>query len=175
MLKIIFFISLLILQSCGSVSSIRPTNTNGSVDISSYNKIVINNFTNQTSNNEVDDIAKSNFPNKLFNKLSESSLFKSVQRNKKSYDSLIISGNITKYEEGDVFLRTLVGFGAGRAYFYSDVDLIDGNTYKKIGTIEVRRKSWLLGGYISGSQTPEVLMKDSVADIVKKIKMQKLY
>ena len=165
----------MILQSCGSVSSIRPTITNGSVDISSYNKIVINNFTNQTSNNEVDDIAKSNFPNKLFNKLSESSLFKSVQRNKKSYDSLIISGNITKYEEGDVFLRTLVGFGAGRAYFYSDVDLIDGNTYKKIGTIEVRRKSWLLGGYISGSQTPEVLMKDSVADIVKKIKMQKLY
>ena len=170
MLKIIFFISLLILQSCGSVSSIRPTITNGSVDISSYNKIVINDFTNQTSNSEVDDIAKSNFPNKLFNKLSDSSLFKSVQRNKRSHDSLIISGNITKYEEGNAFLRTLFGFGAGRAYFYSDVDLIDGNSNKKIGTIEVRKKSWLLGGYIAGMENPETLMKDSVADIMEKIK-----
>ena len=172
MLKNIFLISLLILQSCGSVSSIRPIIKNGSVDISSYNTIAINDFSNATDNEEVDNIAKANFPNKLFKKLSESSLFNSVQRNSRSRNSLIISGKITKYEEGNMFLRALVGFGAGRSYFFSDVDLIDGYTYQKIGTIEVRRKSWLLGGYISGSQTPEVLMIDSVSDIVDKIKSQ---
>lgn len=172
MLKNIFLISLLILQSCGSISSIRPVTKNGIIDLSSYNTIAINDFSNATNKEEVDDIAKTNFPNKLFKKLSESSLFDSVKRNNRNRDSLIISGKITKYEEGNMFLRALVGFGAGRSYFYSDIDLIDGYTYQKIGTIEVRRKSWLLGGYISGSQTPEVLMIDSASDIVDKIKSQ---
>ena len=118
MLKNIFLISLLILQSCGSVSSIRPVIKNGSVDITSYDTIAINDFSNATDNEEVDDIAKANFPNKLFKKLSESSLFNSVQRNSRSRNSLIISGKITKYEEGNMVLRALVGFGAGRSYFF---------------------------------------------------------
>jgi hypothetical protein len=169
MLKIVLLISALILQSCGTVSSIRPTVQNKPIDINSYKALVINDFANATPR-KINEIAKETFPNKLQKNLEESHLFESVQRNEALNDSLIISGKIVEYEEGNSILRALVGFGAGRSYFSSDIDLIDGNSNEKIGTIEVRRKSWLLGGQIASNQTVQVLMETSVADIVDRIK-----
>jgi hypothetical protein len=170
MLKIVFFIFALMLQSCGSVSSIRPVVKNRTIDINSYKTVVINDFINATPYKKVTEIAEKTFPENILNNLEDSNLFESVYRNKTIYDSLIISGKIVEYEEGNAILRALVGFGAGRSYFSSDIDLIDGNSNEKIGTIEVRRKSWLLGGYLSSNQTAQSLMEDSASDIVKKVR-----
>ena len=170
MLKIVVFISLFILQSCGSVSSIRPVVQNKPIDIKSYKAIVIKDFTNEIPNQKIDEIAKKDFPDKILNLVEDSLLFESTHRNKKIKDSLVISGKITEYKEGNDLLKALVGFGAGRSSFSSDVDLIDGNSNEKIGTIEVRKKSWFLGGQVAVAQTVKVLMDLSVIDIVDRIK-----
>lgn len=170
MFKIVVFISLFILQSCGSVSSIRPVVQNKPIDIKSYKAIVIKDFTNEIPNQKIDEIAKKDFPDKILNLVEDSLLFESTHRNKKIKDSLVISGKITEYKEGNDLLKALVGFGAGRSSFSSDVDLIDGNSNEKIGTIEVRKKSWFLGGQVAVAQTVKVLMDLSVIDIVDRIK-----
>ena len=170
MFKIVVFISLFILQSCGSVSSIRPVVQNKPIDIKSYKAIVIKDFTNEIPNQKIDEIAKKDFPDKILNLVEDSLLFESTHRNKKLKDSLVISGKITEYKEGNDLLKALVGFGAGRSSFSSDVDLIDGNSNEKIGTIEVRKKSWFLGGQVAVAQTVKVLMDLSVIDIVDRIK-----
>lgn len=170
MLKIVFFISLFILQSCGTVSSIRPTVQNKPIDIKSYKAIVIKDFTNEVPNQKINEIAKKDFPDKILKLVEDSLLFESTNRNKKIKDSLVISGKITEFKEGNDLLKALVGFGAGRSSFSSDVDLIDGNSNEKIGTIEVRKKSWFLGGQVAVAQTVQVLMDLSVIDIVDRIK-----
>lgn len=170
MFKIVVFISLFILQSCGSVSSIRPVVHNKPIDIKSYKAIVIKDFTNEIPNQQIDEIAKKDFPDKILKLVEDSLLFESTHRNKKIKDSLVISGKITEYKEGNDLLKALVGFGAGRSSFSSDVDLIDGNSNEKIGTIEVRKKSWLLGGQVAIAHTVKVLMDLSIIDIVDRIK-----
>ena len=115
MFKIVVFISLFILQSCGSVSSIRPVVQNKPIDIKSYKAIVIKDFTNEIPNQKIDEIAKKDFPDKILKLVEDSLLFESTHRNKKIKDSLVISGKITEYKEGNDLLKALVGFGAGRS------------------------------------------------------------
>ena len=68
----------------------------------------------------------------------------------------------------------LFGFGAGRSYFYSDVNFIDGVSHKNLGMISVRKASYLLGGFHAAGQTPEVLMHSAAKEPVANLTSQKI-
>jgi hypothetical protein len=77
-------ISVLVIPSCGSVSSIRSVINNEPVDIQSYNAVVVNKFTNKTIHKKVNKIVQETFQNTMCNSISESFLFESVYKNKKN-------------------------------------------------------------------------------------------
>lgn len=67
-------------------------------------------------------------------------------------DTLVIEGEVTRFEEGNAALRLFVGMGAGRSHFDAMVRFVDGGTGKVLGEIEVSKNSWVLGGIIASAQ-----------------------
>jgi len=70
----------------------------------------------------------------------------------------VISGTITKYDEGSVTKRMLLGMGFGMALLEADVEFRDSKGLS-IGTIKVDKNSWPLGGGLAAGQDPQDLMK----------------
>jgi Domain of unknown function (DUF4410) len=79
--------------------------------------------------------------------------------------TLILRGTITQYDPGNAALQLLVGFGAGTANFNSTLQLVDGGTGNVLGTWNVDKNSWALGGMIAASQKPEDFMQEAARKI----------
>jgi len=90
--------------------------------------------------------------------------------------TLIIGGQITRYEEGSAMARFLVGMGAGSSYFDARVEFLRGGTAELLGAIDANRNSWVLGGGIAATQTPDSFMREAarkVAEEMSKLKSAK--
>ncbi|NRA73844.1 MAG: DUF4410 domain-containing protein [Rickettsiales bacterium] len=80
-------------------------------------------------------------------------MFRKVTRKTTSNPhALIIDGSITKYDEGNPVLRTLVGFGAGSSKFDAKVYVKDSKSKKLLANLDVNKHSWALGGAIASAQ-----------------------
>ena len=78
----------------------------------------------------------------------------------------MISGTITKYDEGSVTKRMLLGMGFGMALFEANVEFRDSNGLT-IGTIKVDKNSWPLGGAIGASQGPQGFMDGAAQKVAE--------
>ena len=90
-----------------------------------------------------------------------------TRNGKAGADSLIITGDVTRYVAGNAALRALVGFGAGSSYFDADVRFIDGASGKVVGTMKADKNSWGLGGGLAAGQTPETFMKGAAKTVAE--------
>ena len=91
-------------------------------------------------------------------------------RNRKpDANTLVITGNITKFEEGNSTLRLFVGMGAGSAFFESNVAFRNGGD-GQIGTIKVDKNSWALGGGLAAAQNPTMFMNGAAEKIAEEAK-----
>jgi hypothetical protein len=179
MLKKTICLSLLalFLQSCGTVS--KPLNYSNrqepaSINFSKYEKIILRDFEDKSGGGAKSEMLQQLFPNRISDSVGSENGLKIIRSNSDN-DGLVVEGFITRYEEGNSFLRALIGFGAGRSHLFADVNFIDGFSKKGVAVIEVRKSSWLLGGGIAASQTPELLMEDAVIKIASEIKEQKQF
>lgn len=160
----------LILSACGSTSSIRSAQKSSDLpNFRDYHYIIVNDFKDGVSKSSDDPhiLAEGKrFADIIASLIKSKNLFAKVARNVESTDTaLLIDGKITKYSEGNAVMRTMIGFGAGSSYFDAIVNISDNTTKQHLGSIDVNKMSWALGGVIAGSQDTKSHMNSAAAKI----------
>lgn len=175
--KTLACISVFIIYSCGSTSSLSSKKGINNPDLTIYENVVVELFSDRTKKNNVPDYFLKNFQDKITSSIKEKNIFESVED--KIIDStnikntLLIKGFVTRYSEGNPTLKLMVGFGAGSSYLDAKVYLVNGPDNIPIGTIDVDKNSWALGGAIAASQTVETFMEGASKKIAKELEKLK--
>jgi opacity protein-like surface antigen len=156
----------LLLSSCGTTSALKGTHGEAITSTRKFSKVTVQDF--QLSIKEPErgsNTAPSYFADRIASELKATARFSSVARNAKpGPNTLVITGVITKYEEGNSMLRLFIGMGAGSSFFESDVFFRD-NTGTTVGKIKVDKNSWALGGGIAAAQNPTMFMNGAADKI----------
>ena len=175
----------LFLGACGTTSELREPETSPLVtpldDLSIYQHVVILDFEDQASG-EVEaekqeekkrelEVAIKHFADILAKEVSSKIENIDVAReNHGKTNTIIISGEITRLEEGSAAARFLIGFGAGSSYFAAIIRVSDSASGAPIGTIKVDKNSWALGGGIASGQTVESFMTGAGQTLAAELK-----
>jgi len=170
------------LAACGTTGNIQPTaNTatavpagqgKATLDLSAYDRVVVRDFVDATGKNHAD--ATRTFPDLIAGKLRDTGVFREVSREPSPGKALVISGSITRLEEGSAALRFLVGMGAGSSYFDATTELSDADSGASLGRILTDKNSWALGGGIAATQTPQTFMEGAAVKIADEVRDSKL-
>ena len=173
----------MILSGCGTVSQVTPT-PGKTVDLSKYDRVLVLDFADgvtakarpsaQVKKKAEMAVRTKSFPDWIASELGGKNVFKEVTRTgNPDPQTLVISGTITRYTEGDAVGRLMIGFGAWSSYFDATVDFKDGGTSDIIATQLVDKNSWVLGGGIAATQTPEGFMKEAAKKLAEDISIAK--
>ena len=156
----------LILSSCGTTSNLQGARGGAVTSTKKFSKVTVQDF--KSSAPEVGENVnkgKVYFADRIATELKKRGKFSSVARNAKpDANTVVISGTITKYDEGSATKRMLLGMGFGMALFEANVEFRDSKG-AAIGSIKVDKNSWPLGGAIGASQNPQGFM-DGAAEKV---------
>jgi hypothetical protein len=168
-----------VVSGCGTTSSMKPVAAEP-IDLTRFERLLIQDFADEFSAKAKPEkrlakeaeakLACQQFADRIALEARKTAAFGEVVRSGEAGENtLVIQGAIQRYEEGSAALRLLIGFGAGSSYFDSRVDLLDGKTGAKIGSWEVDKNSWGLGGAIASTQTPEAFMNDAAEKVAKEL------
>lgn len=168
------------LTGCGTTSGLKGAAGNSSVDLSQFERVVVRNFVDKTSERAKDSERQKkqaqmrrvtkDFADMVSWEICQGHAFQQVVRNgTEDENTLVIGGQITRYEEGDPNLRLWVGMGAGSSYFEARVELLKGGSGELLGTIETNRNSWVLGGGLAATQTPDGFMREAARKVAEEL------
>lgn len=177
------------LGGCGTTSTLQPADaaSGDRIDLSSYQHAVISDFSDAATaakkfkKDEKGEAQKAayqadvqaagvTFSEYLQAELIKLKVFESVQRGDEAGEgSLLIGGDITRFERGNAAAKFLIGLGAGSTYFDATVNVSDGLSGEKLGEIIVDKNSWVLGGAISASQNVESFMRGGAEKAAKEL------
>lgn len=184
----IFLVFVIFLSStnCGTTSKIKSADSTKkqgtrkstvAFDISRYDRVVVNDFVDLASvaekkpskqvlkKEQMTKVVRE-FADMIAAEIKAKGNFLDVVRNGRVDDkTLIIGGQVTRYEEGNSILRIAIGLGAGSAYFDANVEFRDGSTQNLLGHVEVDKNSWALGGWLAGAQNPIEFMQGAARNI----------
>jgi hypothetical protein len=165
---IIFLAAPFILTSCGTTSSLQDTRGKSLTSTRKFTKVTVLDFRSTDLKHPMKvNQAKVDFANYIAAELKKRGKFSSVARNAKpDANTLVITGTITKYEEGSVAKRMLLGMGFGMAVFEANVEFRDSKG-SVIGTIKVDKNSWPLGGVIGAVEKPEDFMEGAAEKVAE--------
>ncbi|MBK1876816.1 DUF4410 domain-containing protein [Pelagicoccus mobilis] len=175
-------LSLFFLVGCGSVSEIQTNQEEAEKSpLVRYSRIVVLDFKDATSPGKKDEekrrmhrdaVATANgvIADKIASELRVLNLFEDISRSKLEGDYLEISGDITRYVEGNAAARFLVGMGAGSSYFDANVYFKDGASGEMLGSVKIDKNSWGLGGGFAAGQTVEHFMNQGAKKIAAQVK-----
>lgn len=151
----------IVLTSCGSVSTEKPTTGTGIATGKTFQRVLVKDFTHTVVDDDgTTPVAARKFSDEIAKAIHVAKPGATVSRSgNAAAGTLVISGEVTRYVEGNAALRFLVGMGAGSSYFDANVYLSDGANGQRLGTIRVDKNSWGLGGGIAASQTVQHFMK----------------
>ena len=132
----------LILSSCGTTSSLQGARGGAVTSTKKFSKVAVQDFKSSVSKEpERVSTAKAYFADRIATELKKRGKFSSVVRNAKpDANTIVIGGTITKYDEGSVAKRMLLGMGFGMAIFEATVEFRDGKGVA-IGMIKVDKNS----------------------------------
>jgi uncharacterized protein DUF4410 len=168
------------LTGCGTTSGLKGTAGNSSVDLSQFERVVVRDFVDKASEHAKDSDRQrkqaqmrrvtSAFADMVAWEIGQEHAFQQVIRNgTEDEKTLVLTGQITRYEEGDPNLRLWVGMGAGSSYFDARVELLKGVSGELLGAIEANRNSWVLGGGIAATQTPDGFMREAARKVAEEL------
>jgi len=154
------------LASCGTTSSLPKTaNKSGK----SFSKVIVKDFSSQVADTAVQSkvaIAQKSFADLIASEVEKTGRFTKVSRSGNlDSDTLLIDGAITEYDDGNAVLRTLIGFAAGNSNFNSNVRFSDKSG--SLGTVQVDKNSWALGGIAAATQTAESFIPGAAKKVAK--------
>jgi hypothetical protein len=144
----------------------------GTVDLTRYSRLLVEDFADEATG-KADaktqaamtikvEAARKTFPTQIADVTRANGGFDEVVRTGSPDEkTLVMRGAVTQYREGNATLRLLVGFGAGTANFNARVQLLDGGTNELLGSWDVDKNSWILGGGIAAAQRPEDFMTEA--------------
>ena len=171
----------LLLAACGSVSGLTKESTSAPTRIADFSRVEVMDFS--ASNAEVFDDAKKqadyntslaeatkSFADHIAEAVTASGAFPTVARTPGEGPALRISGDITRYDEGNIIARGLTGF-AGQTHFDATVVIADARTGKQLTSLTVDRNSWPLpvGASVSTLQTTNFFMKQAAKKIAEEL------
>ena len=158
----------LFLAACGTTTPLQTTNLSS---VRKFSKVMVQDFTSSVAEPGPGvATAKTYFPDRIAEEIRNTGAFSTVGRNRKpDANTLVITGNITQFEEGNSTLRLFVGMGAGSAFFESNVAFRNGGD-GQIGTIKVDKNSWALGGGLAAAQNPTMFMNGAAEKIAEEAK-----
>lgn len=162
-----------LLTACGTTSSLTSApEAAGSIDLTVYSRLLVTDFVDEATGVAAPEdrpvvkakveAARRQFPDQIASTVSARGGFTEVARAEAlaapDTDTLVMRGAITQWDDGDVTLRLLVGFGAGNARFNARIELVDGGTGAALGSWFVDKNSWALGGALGAAQSPETFL-----------------
>ncbi len=148
-----------LLASCGSIQTEGP-GASQSAAVGRLTKVVVKDFANAYSKGDsaITERYAAKFADQVAAEIRRVKPGVSVTRNGAvSPATLVVSGEVTRCEEGTAALRALIGMGAGSSYFDARVRLADG-TGKALSTVVVDKNSWGLGGLAASTQTVDTFV-----------------
>ena len=179
---IMLLMTLIFLAGCGTTSGLRVSDTKLLPNLSRYSNIVILSFTDSTNKKIKDEkeklayedavlMAGRNFADRITGEIRKMGIFAEVSRGLKpaAEETVVISGVITRYEEGSAAMRFWIGMGAGSSYFDADVKFSDNISQEELGIVKVDKNSWWLGGGLASGQTVEAFMQVAAEKIAKEL------
>ena len=188
-ITLLLIVACLPLVGCGTTSAFIPTENNlTSLKGSNYSDIVVYDFIDKTHigqekaqskrRKKIMDFASQRFADLVALKIKKTGVFEKTTRQSKkqanehvSLDGnyLVLRGEITRYYRGNTFFRVLIGYGIGTAFLDADIGLYDAKTNALMGTFEVDKNSWFLGGVLAITHSIEHFMKGSANKIAEEI------
>ncbi len=154
-----------LLTGCGTISGINASKGQTIRNASKYDQIAVMDFSNKTAKKNAGVI----FADRIADKLEAKGGFKNVTRNKPEGNALVISGTITRCEDGNATARMWIGLGAGSSYFDADVKFSGNLESSEWGTITVDKNSWVLGGAVAASQDVDYFMNEAADKICEEL------
>ena len=169
-----------VLSGCGTTSALRTQDSKVLPNLSKYTQVVVLDFKDGTMKNIKDEKkhlayqeavmnAGKNFADRIASEIRKTTIFTEVSRAQLTEDAIVISGVITRYEEGSSAMRFWVGMGAGSSYLDAEVNFDDNLNHQELGTIKVDKNSWFLGGGLASGQTVEAFMQVAAQKIAKEL------
>lgn len=168
------------LIGCGSVSGLKRA-PGESARIADYSRVQVVDF-GASGGKKFDDAKKQQeydeslaearvrFADKIAEALTKTGEFGEVSRQPAAADALRISGDITRYDEGNIVARGLTGF-AGQTHFEAVVIITDAASGREIARVEVDRNSWPLpvGASASTLQTTNFFMENAAKKVADEL------
>jgi hypothetical protein len=160
-----------ILTGCGTVSHVTPA-SGATSDLKKYDRVLVLDFADGVSDKGDSAahqrkrlelaLATKSFPDEIAIELQSQGVFREVTRSgQPDAHTLVISGTVTRYAEGDAMGRMFVGLGVGSSYFDATVQLKDGAESSVLATQKVDKNSFVFGGGIAANQTPLGFMRQA--------------
>lgn len=168
--RLLLMLSLLpmFFTGCGTISGLQSS-SGGSPSRFKYDKVAVLDFENSVSGRSGSGNPMGClFADKIADELERRNMFSKVVRGPVDGDALVISGRITRCDDGNSSLRFWIGMGAGSSYFDADVNFKN-SSGTELGTMKVDKNSWVLGGGIAAGQTVQTFMSDAAKKIADEL------
>jgi hypothetical protein len=171
----------LTLAGCGSVSGLSKESADAPMRIADFSKVEVLDFT-VTNPRKFEDPkdqaeydaklaqAESTFADKIAEAITATGAFAEVTRKAGSEKALSVSGEITRYDEGNIIARGVTGF-AGQTHFEATITTADARSGRVLATLNVDRNSWPLpvGASMSTLQTTNFFMNEAAKKIASEL------
>lgn len=165
---------------CGSVSGLK-SDPAGTMRIADYRRVEVldfsasggQKFTDAAQQDDYDaSLAEAQhvFADKIADAITATGAFDEVSRQSLTGQALRVSGDITRYDEGNIVARGLTGF-AGQTHFEATVTIVDAATGQAIARVEVDRNSWPLPIATAAStlQTTDYFMNNAAKKVADEL------
>jgi hypothetical protein len=173
------------LTACGSVSKMTKEKADAPVRLADFNRIEVLDF-NSTDTTKFEDPAKAadqaaklqaaqkTFADMIAEEIRLTGAFPEVVRDPGQGQALRISGEISRFDDGNIVARGLTGF-AGQTHFDARVDLMDAQSGKVLASVTIDRNSWPLpvGASMSTLQTTNFFMNNAAKQIATQLANKK--
>jgi hypothetical protein len=171
--RFVLGLSLSLLTACGTTSGIKTPESVPLMDLAAFDRVVVSDFGDATKEQSAQSKNSAReFPDLIVEQVRAAGGFASVERggDPSAPGTLLVTGNVTRYSEGNAAARALIGLGAGSSYFDAAVELRDGKSQAVLGSIEVDKNSWPLGGILAATQTPRTFMEGAAKKVAEELK-----
>jgi hypothetical protein len=174
----------LALSGCGTISDVKSASGSKKLDVSGYSKVLVQDFTDKASekvpaNKQAAKAAEmkgvdQRFADEIAREIERRGDFQKVSRTDTPDEgTLVVTGQITRYEEGSAAARFWVGMGAGSSYFDALVEFRQGTAGNLLGTMAVDKNSWVLGGGLASTQTPQTFITGAARKVADQLHTSK--
>jgi hypothetical protein len=181
----VLLLGLAVVAGCGSVSGLTREQSSAPARIADFSRVEVMEFTasDQTvvaDPKKAEERAKSiaearlAFANKIAEEIRATGAFEDVTVGPGKHPALRVTGDISRYDEGNIVARGLTGF-AGQTHFDARVNFVDADTGAVLSTITMDRNSWPLpvGASLSTLQTTNYFMNNGAKKIASELAAKK--